>query len=322
MRAVALADLDGTGLNSLIVASVRQVFVYSFDGRNFRLTWESPKYSATDIIGLDAADITGDGKAEIFVTSYFGGELSSFVLERRGKEMATVWKVPLFFRVLPLDREATPVLVAQRPGMRELFSEPILRYRWDGKAYVPGASLGVPKGTSVYGLAVVDVNGDGSPETLTLDPKDQLKVYSASGELLTTSLDHFGGSERIIRYLPTGRQVTSEVDPQETFMLQPRLLVRPGSSKLPEIILPYNIPSTSYVLSEISRFYARGKVMAISWDVEGFVKSWETKEVDGVIADLALGPLGPKGENFLVILVTKSGLTSTRGRLLALRLPE
>jgi hypothetical protein len=84
LRAIAVADLTGDGRKEVAVALHKRISIYAVQGKTFRLLWSSKDQSwegYNDILALDAADINGNGVAEIFVTSYFGGEPNSFVLE-------------------------------------------------------------------------------------------------------------------------------------------------------------------------------------------------------------------------------------------------
>lgn len=322
LRALAIADVDGDGRKDLIFASTRQVFVYAFDGQNFRLIWREGGGSNRHIIALDAADINGNGRAELFVTNYTGSDkdrLSSYVLEMTEKgRMERLWKdVNLFFRVLPFGEGGAGQLYGQRGGSRAPFDRPIHRYLWKrkglfgflrGKTYVQGPPLILPRGLSIYGLALADLNGDGGREVLALDTSGILKVYDLNGRLLYESDDRFGGSGNVIQFRPSGKEVVGSEEATQTVSIQGRILLRPSPDGSPPVTLVWhNIPSTTDRPKDTG-FYDKGKVVALRWNGSGFERLWETRELDGYIADYGIGELGEDGTPYLVILLVRTNL--------------
>jgi hypothetical protein len=186
LRGIAVADLNGDGRkNEIALALHNRINIYAVDGKAFRLLWSSKdqsweKYS--NILALDAADINENGVAEIFVTSYFGDEANSFVLEFQEKEWVKTWgHVELFFRVLP-NGQGKPVLYAQRGGGTGRNGD-----------YEPEADPKLPSGTYIYNFATGDARNDGSKQVLQINNEHRLRVYKG-GKLKSQPPDRFGGS--------------------------------------------------------------------------------------------------------------------------------
>ncbi|MBI3989989.1 MAG: VCBS repeat-containing protein [candidate division NC10 bacterium] len=318
LRAVAIADVDGDRREDLIFASADRLFVYTFTGQGFRLIWQQEAGPGASIIGLDAADINGNGRAELFVTNFLGDRLSSFVLEMTKKgQMERLWeKVNLFFRVLPLGEGGAKQLYGQPFGVRSPFDQSIHRYSWGrkgifgylkGKQYVQGPPLGVPRGFSLYGLTLADLNGDGREEILAVETGDTFKVYDLNGRLLHETSDGIGGSDTLVQFKPAGKPPSDTPDATQAVPIQGRILVRPSTDGLsPMILVWHNMPSINSLPQDISRFHNKGKIVALRWNGAGLEKLWETRELRGYIADYAVGELGGERAQHLVIVVVQT----------------
>ena len=92
-----------------------RVEILSFDGLRFQRVWEGRIPPPGNAFAVDVADVNGDGRAEIFVTSYGAGRLASFVLEYDGKEFRRIWEdQALFFRAVPNPGGQGSRIFAQR----------------------------------------------------------------------------------------------------------------------------------------------------------------------------------------------------------------
>ena len=319
ITALAVGDVDGEGKKHLAVSDGSRIYLYAFTGRAFQLLWQSPDTSGNHIIGLDIADINGNGAGEIFVTNYFNEQLTSYVLEKRGTQMVRIWdRVPLFFRVLALGPGGTDQLFAQPRGTDSLFGGPILQYVWQAGRYVAGPPLPLPGKYPLYGLAVADLDGTGARDILLVDGSDYLKVYDAKGKLKYQTGEHFGGTENTVRFgdeaLRTrGGSGSAGTERIDNVPIYSRIFVRDGKEpgkKEKEVIVWRNIPSVGYFVKD-ARLYTKGKVFSLGWDGTGFQTNWETREFDGYISDYYVGGLGD-GEDEVLLVGLVRGLFSLR----------
>ena len=313
-RAMAVGEFTGDGTVKLAISDGQGVFIYDVGATGIKLIATIPGRTSENVISLDAADINGNGTAEIFVTAHTSNtqsgfaQLRSYVLEYQNGKYNKIWQdVELHFRVMEGPGGALQ-LYAQGAG-DEVFSGPVRRYLWQGSRYVPGEVVLLPKAfPNIYGFIQADLEGDGTLKVLVLDHQDYLRVFDRSGTELYRTSDRFGGTENVIAYDPSraGENPRSGIVPKP-ILLQGRMVFQDvmGNGKK-QLVVPRNTPSTGYVFA--TRMYDKGKMLGLSWDGVGMQPVWETREVPGYIADFALMDPDGTGNRKLVLLVVQTNL--------------
>jgi hypothetical protein len=312
--AMTTGEFTGDGTIKLAVTDGQGVFIYDVDKNGVKLVTQVPGLTSDNVIALDAADINGNGVAEIFVTNYTANaELRSYVLEYQNGKYVKIWQdVKLYFRVME-GPAGGPLLYGQTAGDAKPFAGPVRRYAWQGGRYAAGDVLPLPKAfPNLYGFTLADVDGDGAPEILILDGQDYLRVFDRSGSEVFRSSDHYGGSDLALEYQP--EQSGSQARTETRAALAPTRLVLQGRMYFQDImgngkkqvVLPRNTPSTGYMFH--TRLYDKGKVFGIAWDGMGMQPVWETREVPGYIADFALMDPDGSGNRKLALLVVQTNL--------------
>lgn len=308
-QAMAVGELTGDGTMKLAISDGQGVFIYDLEKSGLKQIASYPGTATDNIIALDAADINGNGVAEIFVTNFTAAGLHSYVLEYRDGKMVKIWdEVPMYFRVLG-GIGSKPRLYAQPGSKDNAVDGPVRQYSWAGGRYVPGEVVPLPKQFSaIYGFALADLEGNGLPEVVILDHMDYLRVFDRGGSEIYRSSDHFGGSEVLIEYDPDrkGENPRSGTDPKR-FVVQGRMYFEDilGDGKK-QLVLPRNTPSTGYAFQ--TRLYDKGKISGLTWDGLGMQPVWETRDLPGYIADYALVDPEGTGDRKLVVLVVQTGM--------------
>ncbi len=318
-QVMAVGELTGDGTMKLAISDGQGVYIYDLDKGGIKLIWSLRGQTDDNIIALDAADINGNGVAEIFVTNYvldphYGtgagtARLRSYVLEyQQGKFVKIMDDVHLHFRVMQ-GIDGRPQLYGQADGQDKPFDGPVRQYTWQGNRYMPGPVVPLPKAlTRIYGFALADLDGDGAPKVLVLDPLDYLRVFDRSGTEIYRSSDRYGGSELMLEYNPAraGENPRSGIQPDRV-MLQGRMYFEDilGNGKK-QLVVPRNNPSTGYSFQ--TRLYDKGKIFGLNWDGIGMQAVWETRELPGYIADFALIDPDGSGNRKLVLLTVQTNL--------------
>ena len=317
-QVMTIGEFTGDGTMKLAVTDGQNLYFYDLTKTGIKLLTTLPGVTTDEIIALDAADINGNGVAEIFATvrprSWFTSSsgVRSFVLEYQAGKFVKTWdKVPLYFRVLE-GPDGKLHLYGQASGVTVPFDGPVREYVWQATAYVPQAPVPLPKAfNTVFGFGLADLDGDGTAKLLVLDKQDYLRIFDRAGSELYRTSDHFGGSELILQYDPE-RISTNAGNPRSgvqlsEVMLQGRMYYQDimGNGKK-QLVLPRNTPSTGYLFQ--TRLYDKGKIFGLAWDGIGMQTVWETREVPGYIADFALVDPEGSGDRKLVLLVVQTNL--------------
>jgi hypothetical protein len=200
-----VGDINGDGKNELILIDRYRVMIFKNKKDHLsRVTQVKTRKGINHFLGVDVSDINGNGRDEIFVTNQTDDKLSSFVLEIKPKQkrLHYTWKdANLYFRILrPMGKR--PILVSQGSGFQNPIEGPIKKVLYKNGKYQQGPELNTPTVYGnhfiLYGLTQEDLNGNGTPETIILDNKFHLRVYSQKGNLVVKSDEYFGHDPRLI----------------------------------------------------------------------------------------------------------------------------
>ncbi|MEJ2286766.1 MAG: FG-GAP-like repeat-containing protein [Desulfobacterales bacterium] len=184
INALAVGDADGDGKNETIVAAPHSVLIYRSEGGAFRRLAEVEESINKNIYGLDAADINGNGYAEIFVTSFNAEKnvVNSFILEFDGKNFIKILdNSRLIYRVAQTPNRGR-ILLGQRPRKGSSNSGPIFEMIWGADEYIPGDDIRTPRHTSLMGLTLGNVLNDGQETAIGYKGNDHIQIIDQSGD--------------------------------------------------------------------------------------------------------------------------------------------
>ncbi len=295
MQALAVGDLDGDNANELLVGAPDRLIAYRIDGQRLTLLAERPLSGKETIAVLEAADITGDGRAEVVLTLLQKGRFHSLVLNWIEGKLAPVWDVPdLVLRLLSTDGKTTQ-LFGQEVPQAGRSNSPIHRYTWDGRTYTRAQMLDAPAGISLLGLSLADLGGDGGTRFLSVKEGTVLEVHSQGGKLVAT-------------YKDGGRLMASRRG------LSPRILIESGGDpERPQIILGREQETGVRMLRWLTGAKAT-TLTALRWTGETFQEVWQTPPTDGKLADYAVVDLGGGLGRHLLLLVVREGRLGFGGK--------
>jgi hypothetical protein len=132
----------------------------------------------------------------------------------------------------------------------------------------------------LYGLTLVDINGDGKDEIVMLDKNYRLRVYSASGRVLVQSNEYYGNDPRFIDVASDNIGEIAGVGKPIRF--RGRLqFIRQGKNRY--LLLPKNISAGGSMLPGLN-LDLNSSVAVLSLSPEGFERSFETKKQKGYLA--------------------------------------
>jgi TolB-like protein len=303
IKGLDIADVDGDGRNEIILMDRHNLWIYQYIEEKLRTLTTLKGRGGRDFLTLDAADLNGNGAAEIFITSIVGDDVNSFILEYEGKAFKRLGeKNGWYFRVLDLPQMG-PTLLGQKMGVQESFSGPIRRFRWKKNRLAKGKKVKLPKESQLLGLTIADVPGAGKAEIIRFDDEDRLRVFSADGkDLLYKTATRYGGSNNFFDWESVPQMTASDHVAKRVFLHGRIVALDLDGDEKAEVIVNKNHFSTGRLFERI-RLFDKGEVYNLAWDGMMLAEQWRTREIPGYIADYQVKDFDNDGDRELVVAI-------------------
>ncbi len=336
VRALALGDVDGDGRGELIVGDEQTLTAYRTGEGGAPVPVEGLSYRVGGLVlSVDAAPVATPGRTQLVVVDQRGeGRLGvhARVLEWGSDGFRVLHETSgRYLRVIRVGTEDW--LLEQDAGETEPFEPDVRRLQWDGEQFQEGARLRVPRGVSIYGLALVRLSGGQDPDIVAFTDDYRLSAWTARGQRLWTSSDPLGGSAVTFEFNPAGGARRQGGGDSLVARVAGRVVPVPGTTA-PEVLVYENLlPVLQQARGILPRLAAtlfdRGRVHRLRWRDGAFVRVWQSGTTEGYIADFGYGDLDGDGIPEVVVgvvprgldLDTLSPLGRPRGRILAYELP-
>ncbi len=304
---VALGDIDNDGKTETVMITDHLVEAYRFDNNRFLKIKTIAERSHDFLIGVDVADINGNGFPEIFVTALNPSRefVRSFVLEFDGQTYnEIVKKSNWYFRAVETP-ERGRILFGQKQGINSPFDDRIYELVWQNSEYDVAEPVIPPRRANVLGLAPGDVRNDGTEGFVVFDKFDYLRIYDSKGGELWKDGERSGGTPRYFQMPNLGSK-----DLENHAYYPMRILIQDINKDGKNDV----ITAKNYRLSQIlsMRIFKQGEMEIRSWDGVGLAVLWRTRKLSGHISDFAIGDFDNDGKDELVTaLVIKTGSVAT-----------
>ena len=308
INGLALGDVDGDGNIETVIASPNHVLVYRYEKNRFFEVGITDPVKSRVIVGLDAADINGNGIPEIFVSALNAQRtgVASRVMEYDGSGFRVrVHDAPYYFRVSELpDRGSVLFGQGQRVGGSP-FSSPVYEMHWDGNRYGTQNRVLPSRKANLLGFSMGDPMNSGQETILAFDPADKLRILEPSGKEIWISGSRSGGSTLFL----TGEKQDKGEDLHKVYLpMRVRIVDVEGDGQY-EVAAVSNKEVTGGRLSQF-RLFTKTEMVIMSWDGIGLAPVWKTRSMSGMIRDLAVGDFDNDGKNEMVgALIFKEGTT-------------
>ena len=302
IKGIALGDVNGDGETEVVFIDDQSVYVHRFEDQRLVKIWE--KAGKGRFLGVDVADVNGNGRAEIFVTSVKrpGYYPNSFVLEWDGGGFETVSKeASWYYRVINVPDQGR-VLIGQQGRREDLFLPGVYQLSSRDGEYGPDERLTLPKGINIFAFALGDVMNNGQQMIVAFDEGDHLRIFSSSGEEKWKSGEPYGGS---MNYLES---LSGSDDLSDRLYLPQRIYIDDldGDGKH-EVLVASNQGAMGRLFAHLRRF-SSGHMAALSWQGIGLTLTRQTPQISGYISDYAIGDLDHDGRDEVVVAqVSKEG---------------
>ena len=310
ISAMDIGDVDNDGAIETILAVDNAILIYRVSNGRMQTVAELKDSRKGIFIGVDVADINGNGTPEIFVssTSFQRDRFNSFVLEFNGNEFKPIVdQSPWLFRVARPGSEQPMLLAQRRRGQNDegdLFSSPIYKMFWKGSEYAPERPILKGRMANVLGSTFDNVMNDGKNRIIAYSPGDRLTIIENDAETAWKGSEKLGGSMANF-FIPT---LDSSVDMNiQYFPMRIRTADINKDGKI-EVIVASN-KDFAGVIQKL-RLYKKSHILSMSWNGLSLAPDWKTNEIDGRISDFAVGDFDNDGsDEIIAAIVLKEGTT-------------
>lgn len=306
INGVEIADVDNDGRLEVVMATEKIVAIYRMENGHLRKVAETAETDSSSYIGVDVADVNGNGTPEIYVSSLGPNRTSvdSFVLEYNGKEFVRIFGPDNWLYRVSRTDDRGPVIMGQRIRAAEesIFNTPIMEMQWEGDRLVPGKQLLPARKANVLGVAYGDVTQDGQNVLIGYSPSDRLRLFNPSGEYSWEDSDRTGGN--MIFFKPPKNDPGMEN--KQFFPLRVRLVDIDHNGETEVLVARHEELTRN--LAKNFRSFSKARLESKVWNGLTLVDQWKTQELPGRVSDFVVGDYDNDGaDELLVAVVAKEG---------------
>ena len=308
INGIAVGDVDGDRKNEVVIIYEHAIEILK-DNLNGQLKpvkrIEDVDYM--DIIGVDAADINHNGKAEIFISRVRpeSGLVKSFVLEYGGAGYKKLsMDLPWYLRVVK-DGKGGQTLYAQKSGKNGPYmGRDVFKVNWENNAYVPGERIRVPDGFSVMSFSTGDLIGSDKKSAVFTDKQGKLTIFNENGSIEWSGEEGYGGSKLYYTFVEKDEFI-KDVSQGKGEYFQPRNIVFDMDSTWNKYVIVIKNKNASGNLFQQLRKFKRGSIEILRWNEMGLSAENAAKKIPGQITDIAMGDYDNNSKNELIISLIK-----------------
>ena len=292
IRGIAVGPVIERGRADIVLVTRQELQIYRRRGEDLELVTRYGAPRGGENIGVDVADMDGDGLAEIYVSaSAPSNALASYVMRWNGSALQPLaTALPWHLRLAQLADG--PALLGQGRSFDKLFDGPIRRLGWRDGKLVPGEAPPLPGHVTLYSFVVADLNGDGKTQVVSLQSRSPLMVYDMQGRVLGYGAKY--GQSAV--YLEDRRATNDGQPDQAQLPGRLRAVHLPGNGL--GLLAAQNQESIGFFYR--ARNFTGGNVVALRWQEQGLSEVWRTEQL-AYVADFHVSELQPSGEPMLVI---------------------
>lgn len=296
---IALGDVDGDGKIETLILTPDKILVFRYDQQRFQQVAEIGEFSGKYCVGIDVADINGNGIPEIFVTSMPLSRkmLNSFVVEWDGKAFRTIAdNLSYFFRVVDLPARGK-LLIGQEHRSGSPFTGRISEMIWRNGRYEPDTEVRAGA-SNALGLTIAEILEKGTETAVAYDSFDRLRIFEGGGQEIWRSTDQYGGST-----LFYSGKITDSGEVENPIYFPMRLLTaRSGKEQKSVLLAVKNFDVAGRKLDKF-RSFSESQVISFFWDGLGLSPEWKTRKLSGYIRDFAVGDFNNDGSDEIVCAI-------------------
>ena len=300
---MAIGDIDGDGKKETVFTTEHTVEAYRYENQRFIKINTLAERNLDHLIGVDVADINGNGVAEIYVSALNPSRkyVKSFVMEFSGNSFAEIVKdTGWYLRVVDMPQREK-VLIGQKQGLESPFDKPIFELVLQNLEYEPANRIMAAKRANALGFAFGNAMNDGSEAAVVFDKLDYLRIFDSSGKQIWKDGEKSGGTPHYFELPDHGQK---DMKNYEYYPM--RILIQDINKDGKNDVITVKNHRLSDLIS--FRQFTHGEIEIRSWDGIGLSVLWTTRKLSGYFSDFGIGDFDNDGQDELVVaLVQKTG---------------
>lgn len=290
---MAVADFRGDGRLGLVLAQNRSVALYDYPPKDAKplALWEHPGLNPR-ILSLEAADLNGNGRAELFATLYNEtfSRVETVVLELEAGQWKKTAELAWAVRRYQNEKGRTALAMQKLLSDRTFPFSSLYPLSYKDGRYIPSEEPLRPRRVEwLYSFTLASLGGGTASVFVT--PNHRIRVQFEKG--YWKSDESYGQTPLRVRWM------------DRLLEFNPPMPVKAGGQTL------YLVRNTSMLgsLSEPFGLFNNGEIHRKSWDGLSLVTDW-TSELGGYSPAITLvdGPDG--GQELAVLVVSRAGQSS------------
>lgn len=321
---MTLGDVDNDGKTEIVIVTPKMVQTFRYvDGKIIKVA-DIHKIHFRYPVGIDVADINGNGFEEIFVTALdnYKNAVTSFVLEYDGSKYNIIAKnFNSYFRVVTL-MDNTAILLGQKHRRNAPYKGKICKLNWntskrtrtrkqgeqDEKSlktkrnslkYTPEKQILPPAGVNVLGLAYGKITNKEQNLIAAYDEYNNINVINNTGEKIWESREKYSGNT-LYYQIDEG----TSTDKKRKF-LPVRIVINDiNRDGVNDLIAVKNYEIARNILGSF-KFYNKHHIEILTWDGVSLVTKFKTGIIYGFVRDFTIGDLDNDGKDELIVAVIK-----------------
>ena len=219
-------------------------------------------------------------------------------------------------------------MLGQGYGFDKPLDTQIYEIVWRDGKYVPDQKMKIPLGLSIYGLTIDNLGTGGGEKIIALDELDHLCIFEktnknlsriftfgfSSDALIWRSDDYYGGSNNYFDNIDKTHPENNTGDADKSAFANLRILTfDTNKDGKKEIIIAKNLSSVGRVFKHL-KLFTSSEIHNLEWDGMGMAENWQTKKINGYIADYCIKDIDNDGKPELVLALVLSVGASSRDK--------
>lgn len=267
-----MGDLNGDGADEVVVIDREVMSVYERTEKSLALRGAMNAALGEEFLKVSVADMDNNGKAEIYLVSFYGQRAQSSVWEWNGEFSKKVDRRTGNVHAAKNQSGGAPLLLFQDSGVGKFVDGRISTMGYEQGNLVKKEPLPDLKGAQIYTLSLYDFDRDGKPDLvglgeIGLTEESFLHVWDLQGNVLARANEPVGGTNNAIRH---GARNPDDQAPRVLFNSKTVAMDVDDDGKK-EILVPSNAAMTKlvdfwvYLDSNIVAFKPEGGVLVQSY---------------------------------------------------------